>query len=927
MHLGKLYACLLSAPLFYQSPHPSIPNTDYKSLFNQAEKLSNAAITSGETDRQALADYLAVINLLSKAHQDDHFLFKAYVSTATFLQVLNRQQQSITYLKDAINLKQQLPDLQDSVLFRPLLYCGNAYYQTDKTDSAAMFYNRAEIIAEKYPALSELERLYNTLGVIAYSSGNYNQSITYYQKAISTLTSHKAYEVSFLVIYKNNLASAYKKLKRYSEALAIYQGLLAYHVQTDQLLHNIGSAYLAMGESRQAIKYLEQVKYTDQKKYNDLGRAYFEQKDYVNANSYLQKAADINTSTNRGHRNTDYGITLRYLGDLWFEKGQTQPALAWYQKSINNLLFDFSGTSIYDNPGKFTSVFNAMELLETMKAKALAFKKLYNESRKLKDLETSLQTYLAFYKLANYVERVYDNDESRLLITDKKYASHQQPIDICLQLFRLTGNRHYIEQAFGLDEQNKANILSLYLSEAKLKARSNIPPALQQQEMLLKRYITRLSLNVADEKDSTKLAALNHQLNEYSINLLKIQNKIDRETSFGRLKINDNGVSIPAIQAIIPANTTILSYHMLDTAVICFMMTNSKFDFFVAKIPADFYYSLKSLYAGAQQMEWANREQLKNLSQSFYTLLVTPAEKLIAGTNDLMIIPDGPLNYLPFEMLTNAGGDRLLNQHTITYNYSCTLLQNSPAKNLNLLSSIGLAPFADSTARESEFARLPASKTEIGSLKGSRLFGAQATKQEFLKDAPNFNIIHLATHAVADDHDPNRSFIAFYPQKADSAIDYKLFLPEIYNLKLDKTRLVVLSACESGTGELVNGEGLISLSRAFSYSGCDNIITSMWTADDVSTAYISGRLHFYLQKGNTIAYALQQAKLDYLNDGNIPATQKVPGYWAHLRLIGSFEGRRNDYRWLTWLAILLLAGFLIIKNRGSISKLISPRMK
>ncbi len=927
MHLGKLFVCFLSALLFYQSPHPAAPNTDYKSLFNQAEKLSNAASTSDATDRQALADYMAVIKLLSKNHPDDHFLFKAYVSTATFLQVLNRQQQSIIYLKNAINLKQHLSDLQDSVLFRPLVYCGNAYYQTDKTDSAALYYNRAETIADKYPTVSELERLYNTLGVIAYSSGNYNQSITYYQKAISTLTGHKTYDVSFLVIYKNNLASAFKKLKRYNDALAIYQGLLAYHVQTDQLLHNVGSAYLAMGESAQAITYLAQVKYTDQKKFNDLGRAYFEQKDYANASLFLQKAADINTTANHGHRNTDYGITLKYFGDLWFEKGQTQQALAYYQKSINNLLFDFKATNIYDNPDKFTSVFNAVELLETLKAKALAFKKFYGETGKIKDLEASLQTYLAFYKLANYVERVYDNDESRLLITDQKYASHQQPIDICLQLYRLSGNKNYIEQAFELDEQNKANILSLYLSEAKLKAKSNVPPALLQQETLLKHNITRISLNVADEKDSTKLTALNHQLNDYSINLLKVQNKIDRETSFGRLKINDNSASIPAIQDVIPSNAAILSYHMLDTAVICFMMTDSKFDFFVAKTPADFYSTLKNLYTGAKQREGANREQLKNLSQSCYNLLVKSAEQFIAGKTDLMIIPDGALNYLPFEILTAAKGDRLLNQHTITYNYSCTLLQNSPVSNLNLLSSIGLAPFADSTSREGEFARLPASKTEIETLNGTRLFGAQATKQAFLKDAPNFNIIHLATHAVADDRDPNRSFIAFYPQAADSAIDYKLFLPEIYNLKLDKTRLVVLSACESGTGELVNGEGLISLSRAFSYSGCDNIITSMWKADDASTAYISNKLHFYLQNGRSIAYSLQQAKLDYLDDVNIPSTQKLPGYWAHLRLIGNFEGRTSDHRWITWMTILLVAGFLALKNRGSIRKLISPRHK
>ncbi|MDP9047952.1 MAG: CHAT domain-containing protein, partial [Bacteroidota bacterium] len=219
-----------------------------------------------------------------------------------------------------------------------------------------------------------------------------------------------------------------------------------------------------------------------------------------------------------------------------------------------------------------------------------------------------------------------------------------------------------------------------------------------------------------------------------------------------------------------------------------------------------------------------------------------------------------------------------------------------------------------------ELNRLPASADEIKTLNGTNFFNSRATKQQFVQSAPKFNIIHLATHAFANDRDPNKSFIAFYPAKADSAIGFKLYLPEVYNLKLDKTRLVVLSACESGVGTFVKGEGLMSLSRAFSYSGCDNIITSMWKADDAATAYISGRLHFYLQKGYTIASALQHAKLDYLNDGHIPAAKKLPGYWAHFRLIGNFETEPgNSYLWLvfTIIILLLLTG---IKKRGIIKR-------
>jgi CHAT domain-containing protein len=177
-------------------------------------------------------------------------------------------------------------------------------------------------------------------------------------------------------------------------------------------------------------------------------------------------------------------------------------------------------------------------------------------------------------------------------------------------------------------------------------------------------------------------------------------------------------------------------------------------------------------------------------------------------------------------------------------------------------------------------------------------------------------VIHLATHAYANDRYPSQSYIAFYPILPNTAISHKLYLPEIYNLKLDKAALVVLSACESGSGELVKGEGIMSLSRAFSYAGCNNIITTMWKADDASTAYLSAKLHHYIQKGYTINYALQQARLDYLSDEHIPPSKKLPGYWAHMRMIGSFQ-KQDSHHYLAFVigALIIICMAFVLKNR------------
>ncbi len=278
MIYGKTFVCLLAGMCLLNSTGHAQALTDYKHLYNYAEKLSNDPNHTDNTDALALRSYLKVVDILETTKKDDPFLFKAYISSGAFLQVLGQQKKSIHYFKNAISLKSRLPGLRDSVLFRPLVYCGNAYYALDVPDTAESFYKKAENIAEKYPDVNEQERLYNTLGVISYAKGNYTESIPFYEKAISTLTRRKSFDNSLLVVYKNNLASALKKLKKYDQALKIYEGLLPYKIETDKLLHNIGSVYLAMGNNGQAIFYLQKVGYEDQKKLNDLGLAYSKEK-------------------------------------------------------------------------------------------------------------------------------------------------------------------------------------------------------------------------------------------------------------------------------------------------------------------------------------------------------------------------------------------------------------------------------------------------------------------------------------------------------------------------------------------------------------------------------------------------------------------------------------------------------------------------
>ncbi|MCG8390278.1 MAG: CHAT domain-containing protein, partial [Cytophagales bacterium] len=206
------------------------------------------------------------------------------------------------------------------------------------------------------------------------------------------------------------------------------------------------------------------------------------------------------------------------------------------------------------------------------------------------------------------------------------------------------------------------------------------------------------------------------------------------------------------------------------------------------------------------------------------------------------------------------------------------------------------------------------SEQEIEQLEGIKLTREQGTKSNFLKYKDEVSVIHLATHAIVNNEDPSRSFIAFFPDKAEEN-NYKLFAHELYNTTMSQTQLAFLSACETAQGKLVSGEGIMSLSRAFAYAGCPNMITSLWKAEDHTTAFISQRFYHHLKNGLEFSKALRQAKIDLLQSPQY-AQFHSPSYWSHLVFVGSPSAHSNTQpAWVYVLVLLALVGFLAYKGR------------
>jgi CHAT domain-containing protein len=168
----------------------------------------------------------------------------------------------------------------------------------------------------------------------------------------------------------------------------------------------------------------------------------------------------------------------------------------------------------------------------------------------------------------------------------------------------------------------------------------------------------------------------------------------------------------------------------------------------------------------------------------------------------------------------------------------------------------------------------------------------RASEKMFKERAPKAGILHIATHAVVNDVNPLFSKLIFSPEPA-SGEDGFLNTYELYNMKLN-AQLVVLSACNTGYGTLVRGEGIMSLARGFMYAGCPAIIMSLWPVDDQSTSLLMQKFYEGLKKGQNKDEALRNAKLDFLK--NADEVKANPFYWSGMIFVGDMNPLPTDQK-------------------------------
>jgi CHAT domain-containing protein len=919
---GKVFLCIVAFLFIFSfkrySPEPASLKQAMLA-YARADHLFNSKNSSSANDSLCMADLVEVItslNGLRGSKLTDSLLFQAHYKLGVLCEVYKDYNRATSSYLQAMNYS-KYPG-ED---FRLNILAGAGYYNLNNFDSATYFLLRAEESPANEGVSEDRIRLYNTLGVLYYDNGNYLQSKNYFSQSMHLMESNMlAADLSFYT--KLNLATCFNKLGLYEQALDMYRKILHVKWLADPVYLNMGRAYTGLHQYAEALSSFKKVKITAVPGVlNEMAKTAIDAGQNDSAFKWLSQYQNGKKSLRTNA--LDDGVNELYFGELEIVHGNPVAALIHLQDALMIFSRNFSNRDIKKNPQVFTGSFAYYRLFEVLVQKAHAWEMVYAHTGRPDDLKGAYDAYQSTISLLSYIEKSYEMDDAKILLKQKSGEVFMGALTVCLRLNRIFPEGKYLEAAFLIAEKNKASVMASQIRERSILLTSGSDNDLSRQERNIKFNIARLNSKADDRLDAQSLQKINDEKSAYETELVNLRRKMESNTQFYQLKYSDDFPSLAQLQNNIGPDQALISFYNTDKNVEVFVLTKSSLGHVELDSGDVVRANIQTWIQNLQSAESGRHQHLQKLQERLYLQLVKPILKFAGGKYEWIVIPDGSFFLLPVESLPeDADGRLIVEDHAVSYAFSAKFLTDYNRASPNTGQENPVLSFAPFSFRGADLQaegmghleKLPYSKNEIAGLKGNGFTDQHATKTAFIKNLNSFPIVHLATHAVTDLENPSASYIAFFPATGLRSEDF-LFLDEIYSLKMDSCQLMVISACETGKGELVRNEGVMSFARAFQYAGCPSTINTLWKADDRSTSEILKLFYSYLESGYSKSAALQKAKLDFIRNNPV---NRDPSYWSHIILTGNPSALYKKKQPWYWAVFAIICGtilFFTIRKR------------
>jgi CHAT domain-containing protein len=651
---------------------------------------------------------------------------------------------------------------------------------------------------------------------------------------------------------------------------------------------------------------------------NNIGAVYSDLSDFTEALRYFERAYNIAQLIKNKE---SMSMILNNLGIVQYNIGNTKESTSYFRRAIEIANSIQGGQVLWE-----------------------AYLEIGNAYRIQNQLNEALENYENSIVVIENIRSSISSEEQKasFLGSDKRIDAYQNSIDILANEAVRDSNNSSISRAFNYLEKAKARAFldSFEVSEVNLAIR--IDNKLTEKENEISKQISRAYTELLSS--SLAAQARNNVLNRIK-ELEEESDHVKREIrttspAYANLRYPEVITYEEAKQTLVDKETSFFAYSLGKDRSYVFVLSTAGLKVF----PAPSRRVLQQQVTEYRKIISDRDSQDFSLGRVLFEELVLPG--LGRTAKRLIFVPDDILNLLPFETLvSDVSGTRwLVQDHAVSYVPSLSSLRElntrraasraKPRKDLlafgdpfygeneETRKSTTADLFQDFYSNTSmDFFRLKYSGLEVqrisSAFKPSRVdtFQRDEATEDRLKSEPlsDYRILHFATHGLIDDKKPARSSIILALDQNPNE-DGFLQMREIFNLRLSAD-LVTLSACQTGLGQFIRGEGIEGLSRAFFYAGASSVLMSLWAVNDQATYQLMERFYRHLKSSETPMNALRRAKLEMIGSGVL----SHPYYWAGFIVNGKTDAiifPATARRWILIVGSLCAGIMLLVILRG-----------
>ncbi|HEY9808580.1 MAG TPA: tetratricopeptide repeat protein [Halomicronema sp.] len=829
---------------------------------------------------------------------------------------LGEQQKALEFYNQALPLRRAAGDERGEA--STLNNIANVYNELGEKQKALEFYNQALPLLRGARDRRVKATTLNNIGAVYNSLGEKQKALEFYNQALPLLRmmGNRRMEATTLhnigAVY-NSLGEKQKALEFYNQALPLRRAVRDKRGEATTL-NSIGIVYNSLGEKEKALEFYNQAlpltravknRGGEAQTLNNIGRIYDSLGEKQKALQFYNQALPLTRAVKnkRGE-----ATTLNNIGFVYNSLGEKEKALEFYNQALP------LRKAVGDRGGEATTLASMAYLEQDRGNLDTALSHIESAITIIEDLRTKIGSQEL---RASYFATVQDY--------------YQLYIDLLMQLHQQNPTQGYDAKALHISERARARSLLELLTEAGANIRQGVDPKLLEQESNLQQ---QLSTNERRKYELLSSQYTQQQLNDIEQQSNSLLGQIDqlktqiRLTSprYAALKY-PQPLTLKEIQEeVLDENSLLLQYSLGEERSYLWAVTKNSITSYVLPKQSEIETAVQTFRKSVTQNSGSNLETGLPLSK----ILLSPVANQLTNKR-LIIVGDGALQYVPFAALpipSNPANPLLVQNEIVTLpSASSVAIQRrqltnrtpaaktlaviaDPVFNLNDSRVANRQPEKPETEVNSAlnrvsrnlglgeggviFDRLQFTRTEAEKIlalvpKNQSLQALDFKASRQLATDPNleqYQIIHLATHGLLDPVNPELSGIvlSLYDSQGKSQ-DGFLRLHDIFNLNLP-AELVVLSACETGLGENIKGEGLIGLTRGFMYAGAKRVVVSLWSVNDVATSELMAK--FYqkiLQEKQNPVTALREAKLEMWKSEQ----WKSPYYWAAFTVQGDWR--------------------------------------